>query len=502
MQYCRFLALLVLSLHFPVAMSLPRCSCGFAVREFVAELLPSSRLASIDRHFLSYQMQRKFSWQKQPWRLTRTASFSTFLAHSNKPSEEQDDASSEASARKRRKILEKSVEVPGSSKSKHDSPLVETSISINAKSPFLGLDSQLTQPLEELLSLAEHQPDEKVIKMPIRSIRRRMYKTPLLTYTEDPLLVKLRRSLFVFTDGSCPKNRNVSQLANNPAGWAFLALRPSHKFLQDLHSLQSQHAGTWTAEMRAKLLQWDKKCLSHFVDEYLRDEMTAEVVDRCFGPVFLQGNAATDIFALGASLGSNNTAELSAFLEAILYLLKHCSLLEPTGHCSTSKEHEEEDVEEDLVERVVFCYDSEYAAKSLTGEFNGSKNKELILHGRQLLQQLRHKIQALHTNNDSGSNSDSSNNSSLKISPDLLDRFLTTNSFTRLRPVPSAPSAGDTGVTMVHVKGHSGHSWNEAADQLALLGANGYIMRNSRFAKVQSKHVGSFALVESEDEVV
>lgn len=535
-------------------MSLPRCACGIALREFIATMSPSSSssLAPVVRHFVSCPNQCGFQWQNPLLRMESAASFSTSIPSltDSKPDTlytAQDDEISESSIRKRRKVSDNSVDMfqppvenslspekktlmssnsvshsssslrdvtsNNSNRHKVNSSAIEVNLPSNVISneSYLGLDSQLTQPLEQLLAPTDLPPDDICSKGSVRSTPRHVNKSPSFTYAEDPLLMKLRRSLFVFTDGSCPKNRNVSQLANNPAGWAYLALRPSHKFLQELHSFQSTLATAWTPDMRAKLLQWNKETLSRFVTEFLRDETTADVVDRCFGPVFLRGNAETDDFTLGASLGSNNTAELSAFLEAILYLLNHCSLLEPTrSYVERSYRAIESDAVDDPVERVVFCYDSEYAAKSLTGEFNGNKNKELILQGRHLLQQLRLKIQSLPLSNlpsNPVSNSKFGNNnssqSSLQISPALLDRFMTTNSFSRPRYVPSSTSSAiDTGITMVHVRGHSGHGWNEAADQLALLGARGYIMRNSRFAALRTKRIGPYDLVESADEVL
>jgi ribonuclease HI len=63
-------------------------------------------------------------------------------------------------------------------------------------------------------------------------------------------------------------------------------------------------------------------------------------------------------------------------------------------------------------------YDSEYAAKSVMGQFNGSKNKELITNCRNLLKEL------------------------------------------------------DCTVSFKHVKGHSGDVYNDMADKLAKDGAN------------------------------
>ena len=59
---------------------------------------------------------------------------------------------------------------------------------------------------------------------------------------------------------------------------------------------------------------------------------------------------------MGAEYGSNNTAELTAIGEALLYM--------------TSYVHDDKP--------VTIYYDSEYAAKSVQGIFKGKKNQALI----------------------------------------------------------------------------------------------------------------------------
>jgi ribonuclease HI len=79
-------------------------------------------------------------------------------------------------------------------------------------------------------------------------------------------------------------------------------------------------------------------------------------------------------------------------------------------------------IEEDSSQRgAVLCYDSKYAAEQAQGHWKANKNKELVRTAQRLLAQARQRREI---------------------------RFL-------------------------HVKGHSGHVWNERADRLANLGETG-----------------------------
>lgn len=129
------------------------------------------------------------------------------------------------------------------------------------------------------------------------------------------------------------------------------------------------------------------------------------IVSEIWGPVVLD---AADPAYLGAEVTSNNSAELSAIGEALKWL---------------------RDVDKTKAYPIIFRYDSEYAAKSITGEFNGPKNKLLIHNIRQLYREV---VQQ----RDDGGNLKSS-----EI------------------------------IQFHHVKGHSENMWNDLADQLANRGA-------------------------------
>jgi len=150
----------------------------------------------------------------------------------------------------------------------------------------------------------------------------------------------------IYTDGSCRGNRNVAA-GNCKTGWGFVVLKD----------------GAVAAEL--------------------------------YGPVLC--NAKDPLF-LGAEHGSNQTAELTAVAEALLWLRDFGS---PGA--------------------AIIWADSEYAAKLATGQYSAKKNVKLA-----------HKVQ------------------------DLYKQVV-----------------GKRQLEMRHVKGHSGHKWNDVADRLANQGADG-----------------------------
>ena len=114
-------------------------------------------------------------------------------------------------------------------------------------------------------------------------------------------------------------------------------------------------------------------------------------------------------------VGSNNTAELTAIGEGFRWLAERCRRISTRSIA--------------LDFGCVVCrYDSDYAAKSVTGEYNGKKNVELI-------QRVRREYQA---------------------------------ALTALRSMCSSLGRpGSISIRFLHVKGHSGHRWNNHADKLA-----------------------------------
>jgi len=116
--------------------------------------------------------------------------------------------------------------------------------------------------------------------------------------------------LLLYTDGSCPSNQNVAT-SNLPAGWGVVVVR----------------GGAIAAER--------------------------------YGPVVID---PADPTYLGAEVCSNNTGELSALCEALLFLRDEAT---PAG-------------------RATVRYDSKYAANIASGAFKAHKNKALAATARSL----------------------------------------------------------------------------------------------------------------------
>ena len=206
--------------------------------------------------------------------------------------------------------------------------------------------------------------------------------------------------LVFYTDGGCLGNQNVAHVVN-PAGWGVVVLS----------------GGTGEADVAGAI------------------EPLAEL----YGPVVI---SPTSAFHLGAAVCSNNTGELTAIGEALLWLRDSA---DERMFCACA------------TEAACTCrpcamsirYDSMYAAKSVTGEFNGEKNKPLIMSIRRLYDALKF---------PSG-----------------------TSACTAARAPPRRRRPVD--FTWTKVKSHSGDRWNERADQLASLGIQGRVCSVGRYGQ-------------------
>ena len=117
--------------------------------------------------------------------------------------------------------------------------------------------------------------------------------------------------------------------------------------------------------------------------------------------------------------GSNNTAELTAIGEALVWLINYCKEIK-------AKKRELN------FGQVIVRYDSVYAAKSITGEYNGKKNVQLISRIRELYRDALTEL--------------------VEIS-----KYITVMNWN--------PS-----IAFKHVRGHSDSYWNNCCDSLAKLG--------------------------------
>eukprot|EP00597_Dinobryon_sp_UTEXLB2267_P017622 CAMPEP_0201113684 /NCGR_PEP_ID=MMETSP0812-20130820/77978_1 /ASSEMBLY_ACC=CAM_ASM_000668 /TAXON_ID=98059 /ORGANISM="Dinobryon sp., Strain UTEXLB2267" /LENGTH=225 /DNA_ID=CAMNT_0047377237 /DNA_START=478 /DNA_END=1155 /DNA_ORIENTATION=+ len=188
----------------------------------------------------------------------------------------------------------------------------------------------------------------------------------------EPVTIKQPLTLHVYTDGSCIGNNDV-QNSFCPAGWGIVLVS------------NDPDSGKWVIQQQL------------------------------FGPVVLDEWSP---FSLGATVGSNNTGELSAIGETLIWI---------RDNHEATKQYTD----------VVIHYDSFYAAKSITGEFNGNKNKELYLNIRKIFQQL--KVERSNLN-----------------------------------------------ISFEHVKGHSNNKWNDLADKLANRGSAGETCNTGRYALSKS----------------
>ena len=127
-------------------------------------------------------------------------------------------------------------------------------------------------------------------------------------------------STYIYFDGSCGENRNVS--SETPAGWGFCVIRGDN-------GIGRGHG---------------------------------EIVNEKSGSVVT--NALEEGY-IGASVGSNNTAELSAFAHSLIWILKN--------HDSGG---------------IVIRGDSEYAMNIGSGKWKAKANKELARRVRSLWEEV------------------------------------------------------------------------------------------------------------------
>ena len=251
-------------------------------------------------------------------------------------------------------------------------------------------------------------------------------------------IADLKDAYFIFTDGSCLGNQSVAT-TQNLAGWGFVAVRLKESAIRQIESRlvrpedlvdissNSFFANYFTAESCENVIEMYGPILvknEHYstFDLPVFDRVDREELELCY---------------LGATVTSNNTGELSAIGEAIIWLKENFHL---------------------YPKYFFILYDSEYAAKSVQGIFNGEKNKDIITEIRKLYKEMNEKIQE--------------------------------QSFSM-----KAPFTGTTyprGISFLHIKAHANHYWNELADQLANKGSTD-LCKTGRYAKFSSKPADKLA---------
>ena len=165
-----------------------------------------------------------------------------------------------------------------------------------------------------------------------------------------------------------------------------------------------------------------------------REDRDESVLVELYGFVILDNSSP---FYMGASVGSNNTAELTAIGEALLWVLEEY-MRDAGGFAPLD---------------VCIRYDSEYAAKSVLGIYNGQKNRALI-----------DTIRGYH------------------------------------RRLTDALGRRGGKLRYEHVKGHSGDVWNDRADRLATEAARSHTLcRSGRYAQEDGKKKMDEAVVDEND---
>eukprot|EP01031_Cornospumella_fuschlensis_P038445 gene38445-46725_t len=151
-------------------------------------------------------------------------------------------------------------------------------------------------------------------------------------------LTELAHTLFAFTDGSCLDNRDVHQSAK-PAGWGVVLTTLTNEAIAQIHRDGPLHIPLTALEA----LLTPERCTEPTLlfGPVLLSSPSPSLALQLQLPrgVSLQSFAAQ--FGLEAEVGSNNTGELWAIGEALLFAQQRASL-----------------------RRLVVLYDSEYAACS------------------------------------------------------------------------------------------------------------------------------------------
>eukprot|EP01040_Poterioochromonas_malhamensis_P011192 gene11192-12193_t len=264
-------------------------------------------------------------------------------------------------------------------------------------------------------------------------------------------LSDLGNSYFVFTDGSCIGNNNVkNQLF--PAGWGLVVVR----FKEDLLPQINRRLLPSSSVSKSSTAVIDYRLAMDLLIDYFNPTY-CDIITELYGPVILHSSAFAAFsdtssktkkhkilatseelqeYSLGATVTSNNTGELCAMGEAFMWLKESYGMLAQV-----------------YKPRLCFVmYDSEYAAKSVSGEFNGPKNRLLINTIRGHYSEINSMMMRDHVD-----------------------------------PNPNPSNTSAIGVHFYHVKAHAGYYFNESADRLANLGAAGQVCLEGRYSRLIEK---------------
>lgn len=220
-------------------------------------------------------------------------------------------------------------------------------------------------------------------------------KGPMIDVNELP------DTLMIYSDGSCIANGQKNAFA----GWGFVVVKFRADQIENLKISQGKN-----------IISENNKI---YLNDLLNDIniYSCDTVSEQYGPVKIEG----DEFSLGAEVHTNNTAELSAIGEGLLFIKNQ--------------------YKDTLPKQIIVLYDSDYAAKSVMGLFKGEKNKELIQTIRGIFQSLNDEMKLFHKNMNCG-------------------------------------------INFAFVRGHSNDFFNDKADGLAFLGATGFWTSQGRYSHI------------------
>lgn len=245
---------------------------------------------------------------------------------------------------------------------------------------------------------------------------------------------ELANTLFVYTDGSCSMNRNVKENIC-PAGWAAVVVKLRKSVEEQLRAAGS------ALELKT-------------LEAFLTAANCMDVAE-LYGPVVTSSTQCPhglSSFHLGASVGSNNTGELCAIGEALLFV---------------------KDFARPLPHRLVILFDSEYAAKSVMGEYNGPKNRDLIKNIRAIVEDLFQSMKLIDGN-------DGDRSGTLVVEAEEKAN-------SEEADISNTKNASSVGISFVHVRAHNKNFFNERADQLAKRGATGHVSLQGRYAHIDEQ---------------
>ena len=323
------------------------------------------------------------------------------------------------------KTLVEAQEFVGSAKSKMGQP---AKVTLQPSSSLLSFTTTTATAMLSSASASSSSPSSS-LEPSFRPAKRQRADEECRSKTPLSMATKVA----IYTDGSCLGNKNVRE-QEVPAGWAAVVM-----IVATAIDKMANSGGSGSHHDSSSAADCD-------VSRAKEESLGCSAVE-LYGPVVTPAMVASHPplknFAVGAEVGSNNTGELCGIIEALYWVRDQ--VCGPSPACPYLRE-------------VDIRYDSQYAARSTTGEYNGEKNRALIHTARRALAQATQTQSLLN----------------VKSTPQPSTIFAPVFS-----SVPTRPQ--QVKVTFTHVKGHSGDHGNERADALAKFGGAGNCCSTGRW---------------------